>query len=260
MNPIHRTLPALLTAALAAAAVAGCSSDSDPRVASAASPETTAASTGDATPPAAYQPTCPNPYGGRCLGPLEPGTYRTRVFEPGIRYTVPDGWVNAEDLPGNFLLHREDDPQDGFTGGSYLGIYADIRAPHACKEAWADGVGHTPAALAQWYVDHPGLAASEPRPVEVGGLEGLMVDVPLAEDWKGRCPWSQGNPVVPVIIGGGASDLFHVSLREIDVRLILLEWKDANLTIEVTNVHEQHSQREWLAMVEPILDSLEFRA
>jgi hypothetical protein len=66
--------------------------------------------------------------------------------------------------------------------------------------------------------------------------------------------------VVPVIIGGGASDLFHVSLREIDVRLILLEWKDANLTIEVTNVHEQHSQREWLAMVEPILDSLEFRA
>jgi hypothetical protein len=42
--------------------------------------------------------------------------------------------------------------------------------------------------------------------------------------------------------------------------LILLEWKDANLTIEVTNVHEQHSQREWLAMVEPILDSLEFRA
>lgn len=201
---------------------------------------------------------CFNPYGGMCLGRLDPGTYTTQVYEPTIRYTVPDGWVNGEDLPGNFLLYREEDPQEGFEGGSYIGIYTDIRAPKRCQEAWADGVGHTPADLARWYVQHPGLAASRPRRVEVGGLQGLMVDVPLHEEWQGRCPWSQGDPVVPVIIGSGVSELHHVSGEGLSVRLLLLSWNDTNVTIEITSVEDQHSRAEYLEMASPIIKSLRF--
>jgi hypothetical protein len=249
--------PALAVAALSAVLLVGCASNTDHGAATASTTPTH--DTGPSLDPTSYPESCFNPEGGQCLGPLKSGTYRTRVFEPAIRYTVPDAWVNAEDLPGNFLLYREDDPQDGLVGGSYIGIYTDIRAPHRCEEAWAEGVGHTPAELAEWYVDHPGLAASRPRSIEVGGLRGLMVDVPLAEDWRGRCPWSQGKPVVPVIIGSGVSHLHHVSLRELDVRLVLLEWKDTNVTIEITSVKEQHSQAEFLAMVDPIIESLHFR-
>jgi hypothetical protein len=257
MSRNHRMIPALVSALLAAALLAGCSSDA---VASRKTtrPATTGTETLARATTDAYNEPCFNPYGGMCLGPLDPGTYKTQVFEPAIRYTVPEGWVNAEDLPGNFLLYRSDDPQAGPAGGSYIGIYTDIRAPKHCQEAWADGVGHTPAELATWYVQHPGLATSQPRQVEVGGLDGLMVDVPLKEDWQGRCPWSQGRPVVPVIIGSGVSELHHVSMREIDVRLVLLKWKDTNVTIEITSVKEQHSQQQYLQMVEPIIKSLRF--
>jgi hypothetical protein len=258
---MNRTLPSLAATVLAALLATGCASDADTGDAAPASTGSAASPAPSSETEAAVQQPAPcfNPYGGQCLGPLEPGTYRTRVFEPAIRYTVPAGWVNAEDLPGNFWLYREDDPQEGFTGGSYVGIYTGVRAPDGCGEAWADGVGQTPAELAQWYADHPGLAAGEPRPVEVGGLEGLLVDVPLAEDWKGRCPWSRGKPVVPLIIGDGVSDVHHVTLPGIAVRLILLEWRDSNVTIEVTSVDSQHSRSDYLALVEPILDSLTFR-
>jgi hypothetical protein len=201
---------------------------------------------------------CFNPEGGYCLGGLEPGTYRTRSFEPRIRYTTPEGWVNGEDLPGNFLLYREDDPQDGFLGGSFVGIYTDVRAPAPCKEDWADGVGHRPTELAAWYTEHPGLAASRPRPVEVGGLQGLLIDVPLRSDWDRTCPWSQGRPVVPVIIGSGVSQLHHTAIPGSDTRLIVLSWRDTNVTIEISSVRKQHSKQEYLDLVEPIIDSLVF--
>ena len=257
MTPTQRTLHACLAISAAVVLASGCSSN-------AVRPDTAAATTPDPTPvtsetsSAEPTPACFNPWGGSCLGPLEAGTYRTTVFDPAIRYRVPDGWVNAEDLPGNFLLYREDDPQDGFEGGSYIGIYTDIRAPRGCEEAWAEGVGHTPAELAQWYVDHPGLAASQPREIEVGGLPGLLLDGPLREDWKGRCPWSEGRPVVPVIIGGGVSDLHHVSLHPLAVRLLLLEWNGTNVTIEITSHRKQHSPQEYLELVKPVLRSLRF--
>jgi hypothetical protein len=60
---------------------------------------------------------CPNPDGGQCLGPIAAGTYSTVVFGPTITYTVPAGWANYEDLPGNFLLIPP--------GGDFAGIGPD---------------------------------------------------------------------------------------------------------------------------------------
>jgi hypothetical protein len=58
------------------------------------------------------------------------------VFQPAITYTVPPGWRNMEDLPGNFWLYRASDPQEGAVGGSYLGIYQNARAAAiSCAEA-----------------------------------------------------------------------------------------------------------------------------
>lgn len=201
---------------------------------------------------------CPNPHGGACLGSLEAGRYETSVFEPSLTYSVPDDtWANLEDLPGNFLLLRPQDPQEGAVGGSYVGVYQDVRAPAVdCSEAGEPGVGHTPAELVKYYQGVPGLEVSEPVEVTVGGLHGYQLDFGVRRK-DALCSFD-GYPGTGLIIGNGVSDLYHVVLPQIDVRLVLLSWKRGNVTIEITNVHKQYPAAKWRAIVQPIVNSFQF--
>lgn len=87
------------------------------------------ASSNSITPPA--PPVCPNPEGHACLGPIAAGTYSTSVFRPQITYTVPAGWSNLEDTPGNFLLVPPGFDLPGVNRGTsdFIGIYASVAAP-----------------------------------------------------------------------------------------------------------------------------------
>jgi hypothetical protein len=201
---------------------------------------------------------CPNPYGGACLGLLQAGSYETSVFEPTLAYTAPDDtWANLEDLPGNFLLLRPQDPQDGALGGSYIGVYQDVRAPALnCDEAWEPGVGHTPEELVEFYQGVPGLEVSMPVAVSVGGLHGYQIDLSLKSK-DALCNYG-GLPSTPIIIGNGVSDLHHVVAQKLDLRLILLSWKRGNVAIEITNVQKQYPAAKWRALVQPIVDSFQF--
>jgi hypothetical protein len=257
----------IASAVIAVALLAGCASPGSSSVqsppataASVQSPSATAATRESAAAGESAAPvksTCPNPHGGSCLGPLEAGEYSTTRFKPGITYTVPDGWTNFEDLPGNVLLFQQEDSQDGVVGGSYLGIYSNVRAAAIdCAEAAQEAIGATPAELVAWYQSVPGLAVSEPTPVSVGGLDGLQIDLSLVPrgDTCSYGPYSG----LPLIIGDGVSELHHVVLDEIGVRLVMLEWGKGNLTLEITNVTEQHSAEEFRSQVQPIVDSLVF--
>ena len=114
---------------------------------------------------------CPNPEGGECLGPLTGGTYATVEFQPGVTYTVPDGWANYEDLPGNFLLAPPSGTLEGVNAGTsdYIGLY-DGTAPASanCDEvpcSWASR--QTPEAMADWdlipaWARHDGTDARGP--------------------------------------------------------------------------------------------------
>jgi hypothetical protein len=239
--------------------LAGCSPDGD--ATSATSPPTPEApsATSAETQTAAATPECPNLHGGNCLGPLEPGEYQTSTFQPQLSYTVPAGWTNFEDLPGNFWLFQQQDSQDGEVGGSYLGIYQNVRAAAInCEEDAQKGVGTTPKDLVAWYQSLPGLTVSEPKPVTVGGLDGLQIDLTLNPDVD-TCRYGAYTGI-PLIIGGGVSELHHVLLKELDLRLVILDWEDGNVTLEVTNVKEQHPAEEFRSLVQPIIDSLEFKA
>lgn len=250
-----RNSEAVASASLVAAALitllSGCSSPSS-GVTPGSSPAVV-----DSDSPSATTSGCPNGHGGSCLGPLAPGEYRTSTFQPRISYAVPDGWTNMEDLPGNFWLFQEQDNQEGARGGSYLGIYRNVHAPAIdCREAWEDGVGTTPAELAAWYQTVPGLIVSEPLAVTVGGLDGLQIDFSI-EPGGEACNFG-GNLGLALIIGDGVSRLHHVISHELDVRLVLLEWGDGNVTIEITNAKEQHSAEEFRSQLQPIIDSLVF--
>ncbi|HEX6954135.1 MAG TPA: hypothetical protein VF156_04570 [Agromyces sp.] len=250
----HRQVaPFLFAAAALVALTAGCSSSASD---AAAGPP---ASVAPSEPSSSDAPRCPNSHGGSCLGLLDAGEYRTTTFDPETTYTVPDGWMNMEDLPGNFQLYREDDAAGQTTarGGSYLGIYTNVHAAAIdCREAWQEEVGHTPTDLVAWYQSVPGLIVSEPEPVTVGGLDGLQLDVEL-EPGDDTCDYG-GNLGIPLFIGDGVSEVHHAILEEMDIRLVLLAWGDGNLTLEITNVREQHSAEEFRSQVQSIVDSLGF--
>jgi hypothetical protein len=259
MRTHRHNLTTLTTAVFIAALGAGCSMDpagSDgarSKATDSATPSPTQTTTA-----AAPENACFNPHGGECLGALKPGTYSTKVFQPRLRYTVGGGWVNAEDLPGNFWLYRSHDTQEGLFGGSYIGIYTGVRIPQGCREAWDKKVGDNPDEMLEWYLDHPGLDATNKRQVRVGGLRGVSIDLVLAEDNRKACPWSEGNPTVPLIIGNGVSELHHTLLPRTAIRLVLLEWEDSNITIEITSVFAQHSFEEYLGLTDPVIESLKF--
>jgi hypothetical protein len=195
-----------------------------------------------------------------CLGVLAAGTYQTEVFRPALAYTVPTGWRNDEDLPGNFLLYRLQDDMS-VAGGSYLGIYRNVAAAAInCLEQPQPGVGQTPQALIRWIQSIPGLVESSPTPVTVGGLTGYQIDVQVAKGDE-VCTFDGGAAHgTPLITGGGVSSLHHVAAFDIDVRLIILGWKTGNVTLEITSAKELFPAGAYAALVQPILDSMRFGA
>jgi hypothetical protein len=213
---------------------------------------------------------CPNPRGGSCLGPLPAGEYRTTTFEPQIGYTVPQGWTNLEDRPGDFRLSQPRDTRSGpfqpfrqygdqesAYGGSFFGIYRNAHAAALdCDELWQGHVGTTPDELVAWYETVPGLIVSEPLAVTVGGLDGLQIDLSL-ESGAGTCSFD-GHTAIPLTIGNGISRLHHAIVQGLDVRLVFLAWGDGNVTLEITNVREQHSAEDFRSQLQPIIDSLVF--
>ena len=53
---------------------------------------------------------------------------------------------------------------------------------------------------------------TEPTPVDLGGLTGVVFDVALAAGYEEGCPYpgAEGIPMVPLIIGAGPASLHHV--------------------------------------------------
>ncbi len=204
------------------------------------SPVATASSAASAQPSTVVF--CPNPYGGACLGELGAGTYTTQVFATPLTYTVREGWTNDEDLPGNFIVFPPTASREQIDAGTadYVGVYDGIAVADAeCIERQQSGVDLTPAAMAAWFVEHEGLHATEPTAVTVGGLEGVVVDLRIAENYTEGCPYEgyKGIPMVPMFICAGLAEVHHVALGENVTRLYLLQGQNGRVVaIEVSDV------------------------
>jgi hypothetical protein len=221
---------------------AGCGGSS-PSPNSAVPPTLAAASTPTAspaapTPPAGTAaPRCSNPDGGGCLNVLPAGTYTTTRLQPTLTYTVDDGWANFEDLPGNFLLVPPGFDLTGVDAGTsdYIGVYPTVGAPNGCDERYAPGIGYTPADLKRYFEADPGLATTAAR-ATIGGHAGFVMDLRVKDAWKKACPWAEGNVVVPILVGRGASGLEHGLPKGVAIRLYLLDNDDSTMAIEVDDI------------------------
>jgi hypothetical protein len=131
-----------------------------------------------------------------------------------------------------------------------------VADPNDRAEEPDPSVDGTVEGIVGWLTSHPGLVVGEPRDTTVGGLPGVYLDVSLDPAWTQTCPFSQGEPVVPILIGNGTSSLHHVILTGIEERLDVLEWNGGNVVIEVGA--EGQPLDAWLTAVSPVIDTLSF--
>jgi hypothetical protein len=119
-----------------------------------------------------------------------------------LRYTLPDGWANSDDWPGEYFLVPSDEyaKADGSLD-TWHGIYVAAR-PEAmlqdaqCTNGPMPGVGRTLDALTAWVAGHPGLDATAPQDLTIGGHPAKMVDFAVAADWAQDCPDAPHIPTV----------------------------------------------------------------
>lgn len=202
---------------------------------------------------------CQHGFGGECLGPLRAGRHTTTAFQPRLTYTVPAGWRNEEDLPGNVLLVRDGDEENGLLGGNFVGVYQGVRAAaQNCLEEPEPGVGSSALELTDWMRSLPGIVTSEPKAVVVGGLAGYSIDVRIDPVWTTTCPWSGDTPAVALVIGWRVSRVHHTSFPGLSTRFIVLDWEASNVLVEITSVDDRISADAYRAEAEPITRSFSF--
>jgi hypothetical protein len=188
---------------------------------------------------------------------LPPGTYASDEFMPTLTYTVPEGWVVFDDVPGQFELALENqDP--------YIYVWRDVRVIASdCTEGPEPGIGSSAADIAGALATRDGLIESQPEPVAIGGLEGFAIDARMSPDWAEACPFSDGEPTVPTIIGTEPLTGFVLwgTLTDSSQRYYFLDLgndtAEGNIAIAV-EVCCGADFDEVMAAVEPLIDSFVF--
>jgi hypothetical protein len=157
-----------------------------------------------------YRTDCPD-QNSPCLGDMDPGTHVSAIFNPfvapaawvrnygALSYQVPTGWTNNEDCDACYSLTK----QGAAANGPTIILFSDAAAHSqdaTCSNQLEPGVGHTSAALANWLKGLPGLVATAPAPITLGGLSGMTLDLSMAPKWTHPCPYSAGVPSVPTLI------------------------------------------------------------
>jgi hypothetical protein len=156
---------------------------------------------------------------------LDPGTYHSESFLIPISVTVPEGWEIFEDEPGQFGLDVVAHPEPPVL------IIRDVAASAlGCVEGPAEGVDTTAAVIADTLANRDGIVASEPEPVSIGGLDGVMLDVALDPSWTQGCPFTDGEPTVSTLIGnaGASAEFFWGVMADSSQRIYLLDVDEAH--------------------------------
>lgn len=162
----------------------------------------------------------------KCAGNLEPGVHTSTNFPYQVTYTVPAGWAVSWDTSKSYSLEKQADViNEGSFRSTNLGptiyVFPDPEPAiqdGSCTVATQPGIGSSPDALASWVANRPGIVASKPTSIAIGGLTGQVVDVQVASTWSRLCGTLDGHGdrqaiAVPYIAlvrgvgsGGGPTD------------------------------------------------------
>jgi hypothetical protein len=105
---------------------------------------------------------------------LQSSEYRSEEFEPSFSFRVGKGWKNDPPEAFDILL---------LTWGEKFGLgFLNVQRIYEPNKSGTPIVAHAPKDLVGWLQHHPYLQTSDPKPVTVGVVKGLQLDVALAKD------------------------------------------------------------------------------
>jgi len=188
---------------------------------------------------------------------LEPGTYRSQSFQPQVTFTLPAGWWLPADTPDYLGLQP--------VSNDLIGVHL-FRDPlpgsqdQSCPISPEPGVGTAALAIVTWVRGLPGLVTSTPRPVTVGGLTGIELDLAIAEGWTPSCPFANGLPTVPLFVGQTGESFRWVIAGSERLRLSLFDLPGGGTLVVDVDAYDGSYMDGLLTMATPIVASLEFAA
>ena len=186
---------------------------------------------------------------------LAAGAHSSTTFKPRITYTLPDGWLIADDNPDYFALQP--------VTSDAVGIYV-FQAPLAasqdatCPTTPESGVGTTAKDLVDWIRARPGLVAGDPAAVTLGGFVGLQLDVAIVAGWKPSCPFAKGMPTVPLFVGPTATSFRWVVAGSERLRLIILDAPGTGTVVVDIDDFDGSLMDGFLPAASPIVKSIRF--
>jgi tRNA A-37 threonylcarbamoyl transferase component Bud32 len=190
----------------------------------------------------AFSSQCTQPFGGTCRGEMPAGTYTSRTFKPALTFTIPVGWTNFNDAPGNFGIV----PPSGdwwtvvHTGAptDRIGVWQRV-APTGSRCGDAAAAVRSAAAYVRWLQATPGLVVTNLERVTVGGLTGFVLDLRMRRGWTKTCKWSHGVPTVQFLHGVPPTDdqmIVNTNPQPFVSRLYLLDYNHATFGIEIDTI------------------------
>jgi hypothetical protein len=186
--------------------------------------------------------------------PLPAGEHTTTAFQPAVTFTVPAGWVLADDTAGYLQLRPAD--QD------VLGIHVFRGATAASQDAScpiepAAGVGTSSVALVTWMRGLDGLLASSPALVQIGGLRGSSIDLGIANGWTASCSFANGVPTVPLLVEQGTGLRWVLAGGE-RLRLYLLDLPGGETLLVDIDDFEGSQLSAFMGQAVPVVTSMKF--
>ena len=201
-----------------------------------------------------------------CQGSLEPGSYRSTFFDPSIDFQVASpGWTwdYSSELVrgGNFRLIADESHELPYASDGIYFLLDPAIASRTCEEKGEPGVGRSVKDLVAWLEDAPGLVVSEPKPVTVGGLEGMQLDIEFDPAWKKKCFFSEGLPVVPLLVHKAEIGAYHwVIFPGVSMRWYVLDSGDGVIIVDIDDGPDGLSHDDLLQESTAIVDSMVFSA
>jgi hypothetical protein len=225
---------------------------------------------------------CKNEESG-CWGELEAGTYPTQYIRPRLdtgeiwepllgdmTFTVPEGWANAEDWPTAFRLTPATDYALEDAGGPPEGashsllVWARPAAnvqDESCAIAVDPNVERTPDALVDWISGLPAIEATTPQDITVDGYPGRWVDIAVAADWTGSCPFvPDGTPAVSLlteVVPAGEGWAQSIAGEE-RMRLVFVDLGDGDTVLFMVDSTDPTRFDDLAAASMPIIESFDF--
>jgi hypothetical protein len=192
-------------------------------------------------------------------GSLAPGAYTARMAAGRLELTVPTGWSSPTVTQLSLAFQRAAGPTD-----DTVQVFFDMR--RAAKDArcteWPEpGVGSAADAIATDLAGDANLAVTRGGPVSATGMTGEIIDVALAAGAKRTCPFSAGQPSVPLIVDTipGEGAFWGVGPNE-RIRLVVLDADGGHNIVVAIDSADGSSFDDLVAATMPIVQSLGFTA